>query len=63
MRVWDRVSLRRMVGVVLILLTLALVGPVAIMVGGAIWSALMGWLWSEDADLRASAGQESASAA
>jgi multidrug resistance efflux pump len=63
MRVWDRVSLRRMVGVVLILLTLALVGPVAIMVGGAIWSALMGSLWSDDADLRASAGQESASAA
>ena len=33
-----------MVGVVLIVLALVLVGPIAVMLGGAIWSALVGWL-------------------
>lgn len=30
--------------------------PVAVMFGGAIWSALFGWLESEDATERASEG-------
>ncbi len=42
-----------MVGVVLILLTLVLVGPVLVMLGGALWSGLAGWLLSDDADQRA----------
>jgi hypothetical protein len=40
-------------GVVLILLVLVLVGPIAVMLGGAIWSALVGWLVGDDADTRA----------
>lgn len=37
-----------MVGVVLIILGMVLVFPVAVMVGGAVWSALMGWLFSAE---------------
>lgn len=37
----------------LILIVLFLAGPVAVMFGGAVWSALSGWLLSEDADRRA----------
>jgi hypothetical protein len=48
-------------GVIAILLALFVVGPIAVFVGGAIWSALMGWLESEDADENA-ATQDSASA-
>jgi hypothetical protein len=40
-------------GVVLILVVLVLVGPIAVMLGGAIWSALVGWLVGDDADTRA----------
>jgi hypothetical protein len=40
-------------GVVLIVLALVVVGPIAIMLGGAIWSALVGWLLVDDADQRA----------
>ena len=42
-----------MLGVVLIVLALVVVGPIAIMLGGAIWSALIGWLLVDDADQRA----------
>jgi hypothetical protein len=42
-----------MLGVVLIVLVLVLVGPIAVMLGGAIWSALVGWLLGDDADTRA----------
>jgi hypothetical protein len=42
-----------MLGVVLIVLTLVLVGPVVVMLGGAVWSFLAGWLLSDDADERA----------
>jgi hypothetical protein len=51
------------VGVVLILLAIFVIGPIAVFVGGAIWSLITGWLASEDADLRASGVdvQESAS--
>jgi hypothetical protein len=41
-----------MVGVVLILLALVIVGPIAVMLGGALWSGLAGWLLSDDADQR-----------
>jgi hypothetical protein len=40
-------------GVVLIVLVMVLVGPVAVMLGGAVWSALMGFLLTDDADQRA----------
>jgi hypothetical protein len=41
-----------MLGAVLMVAVMVLVVPVAIMFGGAIWSALFGWLSSEDADRR-----------
>jgi hypothetical protein len=41
------------VGAVLILLVLFLVGPFAVFLGGAAWSALVGWMASDDADRRA----------
>jgi hypothetical protein len=42
-----------MPGVVLIILTMVLIGPIAVMLGGAIWSAVVGWLVGDDADTRA----------
>ena len=39
---------------------MVLVVPVAIMFGGAIWSALFGWMSSDDADRRAAAPEEPA---
>jgi hypothetical protein len=42
-----------MVGVVLMVLALVVVGPIAIMLGGAIWSALLGWLVVDDTDRQA----------
>lgn len=42
-----------MVGVVLIVIVLVLAGPVAVMLGGAAWSALTGQLLADDADERA----------
>ncbi len=42
-----------MVGVVLIVIALVIVGPAVVMLGGAIWSALIGWLIGDDADERA----------
>jgi len=41
------------IGVVLIVAVLVLVGPVAVMVGGAAWSALVGWMVGDDAETRA----------
>jgi len=43
----------RVPGAVIIVIAMVLVVPVAIMLGGAIWSALMGWLATEDAEARA----------
>jgi len=43
----------RVLGAVVIVIAMILVVPVAIMLGGAIWSALMGWLLTEDAEARA----------
>jgi hypothetical protein len=49
-------------GAVLIVLAIFVIGPIAIFVGGAIWSLIVGWLSSEDADLRAAEpAQESVS--
>ena len=42
-----------MLGVVLIVLTLVLVGPIAVMLAGAVWSGIVGWLVGDDADTRA----------
>lgn len=41
-----------MLGAVLMIVAMVLVAPVAIMFGGAIWSALFGWVSSDDADRR-----------
>ena len=41
-----------MAGGIVIAVVMLLVLPVAIMLGGAIWSALMGWLLTDDAELR-----------
>ncbi|MFM7061756.1 MAG: hypothetical protein ACKO72_06245 [Actinomycetes bacterium] len=41
-----------MIGPVLIVITMLLVLPVATMLGGAAWSALMGQVLADDADLR-----------
>ena len=42
-----------MAGAVIIVIVMALIGPIAVMLGGAIWSALVGWLLVDDADQRA----------
>ena len=39
-----------MLGAVAIILVLVVLGPIAVMMGGAAWSGLVGWLVSEDAD-------------
>jgi hypothetical protein len=41
------------IGVVLILLVIFVAGPIGLFVVGGVWSALTGWLLSEDADARA----------
>ena len=41
-----------MLGVIIMIVAMVLVVPVAIMFAGAIWSALFGWVSSEDADQR-----------
>jgi hypothetical protein len=41
-----------MPGGVVIAIVMLLVLPVAVMLGGAVWSALMGFLLSEDAAVR-----------
>jgi len=41
-----------MAGALLLVVAMAVVVPVAIVFGGAIWSALFGWVSSEDADRR-----------
>ena len=45
-------------GVVMVVLMLLLL-PVAVMLGGAIWSALMGWLLVDDAEQHAAAPEQS----
>jgi hypothetical protein len=41
-------------GAIIFVIVMVLVVPVAIMFGGAIWSALFGSYFSDDADARAS---------
>jgi hypothetical protein len=41
-----------MAGGIVMVVAMLLVLPVAVMVGGAAWSALMGWLLADDADVR-----------
>ena len=43
------------VGPILILLVLFVIGPIALFVAGALWSALFGWSLVDDADTRAAA--------
>jgi hypothetical protein len=43
-------------GIIMVVLMLLLL-PVAVMLGGAIWSALMGWLLVDDAEQRAAPEQ------
>jgi hypothetical protein len=40
-------------GPVIIAIVMIIVGPIAVMLGGAAWSALVGWLLGDDADQRA----------
>jgi hypothetical protein len=42
-------------GAVIILVVLFVIGPIALFVGGAIWSAVFGWVTVDDADRRAGA--------
>ena len=42
-----------MIGAILILLVIFVIGPIGLFVVGAVWSAVTGWLMSEDADARA----------
>jgi hypothetical protein len=44
--------LQAVIGVVLVLFVIFIAGPVGLFVVGAAWSALHGWLLSEDADAR-----------
>ncbi len=46
-----------MIGAVAILIALFVVGPIGLFVVGGIWSALQGWLQSEDAFRRAGSQQ------
>ncbi len=49
-----------MVGAIIVLAVLFVVGPVAVFVGGVIWSALTGELLTEQAEATAAPAQESA---
>ncbi len=55
------VSIRRVIGVVLILLAMFVAGPIGVFLVAAIWSALFGWLLTADAEEQAVGGQASAS--
>lgn len=46
------------VGGVIIVIVMLLVIPVGVMFGGAVWSALFGWMESRDAADRAAGGTE-----
>jgi hypothetical protein len=45
-------------GAVLMVLLMLIALPVAVMLGGAVWSALMGYVLVDDADQRAQAQPE-----
>ena len=44
-------------GGIVIAVVMLLLLPIAVMLGGAIWSALLGWLLVDDADRRATPEQ------
>ena len=44
-----------MLGAILVLVAIFVVGPIALFMGGAVWSALIGLLVADDADARAEA--------
>jgi hypothetical protein len=48
-------------GVVIIVIVLFIVGPIAVFFGGAIWSALTGWLFSWKGEPEGTEGVEVAS--
>jgi membrane glycosyltransferase len=48
----ERGNVPHVLGALIMVVVMVLVVPVAIMFGGAIWSALFGWISSEDADRR-----------
>jgi hypothetical protein len=57
-RGWERapapcLMVSHVIGAVAILIALFVIGPIGLMLVGAIWSALQGWLQSKDADRRA----------
>ena len=39
-----------MIGAVILIFAMAVVGPIGLFLVGAIWSAVTGWLLSDDAD-------------
>jgi hypothetical protein len=43
------------IGAVLLIIAMAIVGPIALFVVGAIWSGVSGWVLSDDADASAEA--------
>ncbi|HEY7438059.1 MAG TPA: hypothetical protein VIC35_01560 [Acidimicrobiia bacterium] len=45
-----------MPGAVIIIIVMAIIGPIAVMLTGAVWSAVFGWLVGDDADVRAGEG-------
>ncbi len=51
-----------MIGVVVVVVVLVLAVPVGVMFVGAVWSALVGRLLSDDADARADAPADAQSA-
>ena len=44
------VTVAGVIGVVLLLVAMAIVGPVGLFVVGAVWSALSGWALADDAE-------------
>lgn len=42
-----------MFGAVLIVIVMVIVVPVAVMLAGAVWSALVGWVLTDDVERRA----------
>jgi hypothetical protein len=48
-----------MAGAIVFAVAMVLVVPVAVMLGGGIWSAIFGWIASDDAHQRAEAPAES----
>ena len=50
-----------MAGAVIIVIVLFVIGPIAVFAGGAIWSALNGWLFSWKGEPEGTEGVEVAS--